>query len=40
VGDKDKLNFCEEFRPKEDGSGHPVQEKSRAEIEKMFRDLP
>jgi len=36
---KDKGNFCEEFVPGS-GSATSVKTKSRAEIEKLFKDLP
>ncbi len=40
VGDKEKLNFCEEFRLKGDEGEGSAGKKSRAEIEKLFRDFP
>ncbi len=40
VADKEKFNFCEEFRYRP-GSDRPSQgSKSREEIEKLFPDLP
>lgn len=39
VGDKDKYNFCEEFRPASSGNNSSEPKKSRADIERLFKDV-
>ena len=39
VGDKEKYNFCEEFRPAGSGKNASEPKKSRKDIEKMFGGL-
>lgn len=40
VADKEKFNFCEEFRYRPGSAQRSSAQKSREEIEKLFPDLP